>query len=342
MQSKQLGYIRQGNILRIAPLSAIRAETDSAKALLDAQKMLEPIKVKVIPISYSKAKDLEPQLQGFLSSRGSAKADDRTNSLVIRDIAENITRIDKLVQKLDTQTPQVYIEGKVVESKIANARNIGVEWASDASAAAAQYDLDTHVAQLNGILGLTAKLQLLESDEKIKILSSPRIVTLNNQEAKIEQSTQFPTYTTTVDPTTKQITKSVSYQTVHLSLKVTPQITAEGGVILNTEILREFAGSVDPIAPETGARSLNARSAKSSILVHNGQTAVLGGIYSTDNTASNAGIPLLREIPLLGWLFGHDQITYDKNELLIFLTPRVINKDKAFQLSGAGSDNETL
>lgn len=342
MQSKQLGYIRQGNILRIAPLTAIRAETDSAKSLLESQKLLEPIKVKVIPISYSKAKDLEPQLQGFLSTRGSAKADERTNSIVVKDIAENITRMSKLVQRLDTQTPQVYIEGKVVENKVGNLQNFGIQWDSSASEAQAAYNLATKVANLSGSLGLTAKLRMMESDEQVKILSSPRILTLNNQEATIEQATQFPTYTTTIDPTTKLSTKSVSYQTVRLSLKVTPQITAEGGVILKTEILREFAGPVDPNAVDTGARSLNSRSAKSTVLVQNGQTAVLGGIYSTDNTMSNAGIPLLRRIPILGWLFGNDQKTYDKNELIIFLTPRVINKDKAFQLSGSDPEGETL
>jgi type IV pilus assembly protein PilQ len=342
MQTKQLGYIRQGNILRIAPLTAIRAETDAAKQLLEAQKQLEPIKVKILPISYSKAKDLEVQVQGFLSTRGTVKADERTNSLVVRDIAENLVKVDKLIQKLDTQTPQVYIEGKIVESSVANAKNIGVQWDAGQSSATIGYDIGSSIVQRTGVLGLTAKLQLLESDEKIKILSSPRIVTLNNQTANIEQATQFPTYTITTDPTTHLQTKQVSYQTVHLNLKVTPQITAEGGVILNTEILREFAGAPDSIAPETGARSLNSRSAKSTVLVHNGQTAVLGGIYSTDNTASNAGIPILREIPIIGWLFGHDQLTYNKNELLIFLTPRVINKDKAFQMSGDGSDTESL
>jgi type IV pilus assembly protein PilQ len=342
MQTKQLGYIRQGNILRISTLMSIRAETDSAKQLLDAQKQLEPLKVKVFPISYAKAKDLEAQALGFLSTRGTAKADDRTNNLVVRDIAENVTKIEKLLTRLDTQTPQVYIEGKIVESKTGAARDLGVNW-SDNSSGAVNLSLASGVFTGSGNLSLTAKLALLESDEKVKVLSSPRIVTLDNQQANIEQSTQFPTYLVSINPDTNVKSTTIEYKTVKLSLNVTPQITSDGGVILKTEILREFAGAVDLIAPETGARSLNSRSAKSTILVENGNTAVLGGIYSTDNTEGNAGIPLLRKIPFIGWLFGQDKMTYDKNELLIFLTPRVINKDKDFTNKiRDGTETDTL
>ncbi len=335
MQTKQLGYIRQGNILRISTLASIRTETDSARQLLESQKLLEPLRVKVFPVSYAKAKDLEGQAKGFLSTRGSATADERTNNLVVKDIAENVTKIEKLLQRLDTQTPQVYIEGKIVESKTAATRAIGINWAEE-SAGTVGMDIATGNIVHTGYLSLSAKLNMLESDEKVKILSSPRIMTLNNQPAIIEQATQFPTYVETKDQTTGAVTRTVEYKTVKLSLNVTPQITAEGGVILQTEILREFAGAIDQIAPETGARSLNSRSAKSTVLVENGQTAVLGGIYSTDNTEGNRGLPLLRKIPLIGWLFGQDKMTFDKNELLIFLTPRVINKDKAFNLLSEG------
>jgi len=339
MQTKQLGYIRQGNILRISTLASIRAETDSAKQLLDAQKQLEPLKVKVFPISYAKAKDLEPQATGFLSTRGRAKADDRTNNLVVTDIAENVAKIEKLITRLDTQTPQVYIEGKIIESKTSAAREIGINW-TDNSGGSIGMNLATGNVVNTGNIALQAKLALLESDDKVKVLSSPRIVTLDNQTANIEQSTQFPTYIITVDDETNEKTTTVEYKTVKLSLNVTPQITADGGVILKTEILREFAGAVDTRAGDTGARALNSRSAKSTILVDNGNTAVLGGIYSTDNTEGNAGIPLLRKIPIIGWLFGQDKMTYDKNELLIFLTPRVINKDKAFNTVSEGeTDN---
>lgn len=341
MQTKQLGYIRQGNILRISTLANIRAETDSAKQLLDAQKQFEPLKTKVFPVSYAKAKDLEPQALGFLSSRGTAKADERTNNLVVKDIAENVAKIEKLLQRLDTQTPQVYIEGKIVESKTSSTRDIGVNW-TDNSTGSIGLNLSTGSVVNTGNISLSAKLALLETDDKVKILSSPRIVTLDNQEATIEQSTEFPTYQTTIDSTTHEKTIKVEYKKVKLSLKVTPQITAEGGVILKTDILREFAGAVDTRAGDTGARSLNSRSANTTILVENGSTAVLGGIYSTDNTEGNAGIPVLRKIPVIGWLFGQDKQTYDKNELLIFLTPRVINKDKAFNSVGSAageSDN---
>lgn len=342
MQTKQLGYIRQGNVLRIAPLTSIRAETDSARQLLESQKLLEPLRVKIFPISYSKAKDLEPQASGFLSTRGTAKADERTNALVVKDIAENIVRIEKLIKNLDTQTPQVFIEGRIVETRSSLIQKMGINWRSAAgSTAAIAYGLATESVQRIGAIGLEAKLDLLETEEQVKVLSAPRIVTLNNQVATIEQISQFPIYNETVDEN-GQITRSVDFKPIKLNLNVTPQITAEGGVILKTEILREFAGAIDQFAGDTGARSINSRSAKTTILVENGQTAVLGGIYQSDTTKSNSGIPLLRKIPIIGWLFGQDNDTMDKNELLIFLTPRILNKDKAFQVSEGVDESSNL
>lgn len=343
MQTKQLGYIRQGNVLRIAPLTAIRMEADSARQLMESQKLLEPLRVKIFPVSYSKAKDLETQATGFLSSRGSAKADERTNSLVVKDIAENVLKIQKLVHNLDTQTPQVYIEGRIVETRSSMVRKIGINWRTlTESTGTIAYGLASKTLDPGGVIGLEAKLDLLETEEKVKVLSAPKIVTLNNQVATIEQISQFPIYNETVDSQTGKVTRSVDFKPIKLNLNVTPQITADGGVILKTELLREFAGAVDQFAGTTGARSINTRSAKTTILVDNGQTAILGGIYQSDNTKSNSGLPLLRKIPLLGWLFGQDNDNEEKNELLIFLTPRILNKDKAFQVSEGVDESSNL
>lgn len=344
MQSKQLGYIRQGNILRVAPLKAIRAETDATKDVIESQKGLQPLKVKVFPVSYAQAKDLEPQVQGFLSTRGKVRADTRTNALVVNDISEVISKIEKLLKALDTQTPQVMIEGKIVEARETFAQSIGVTWGAgpkdarstlgfsenyasmDAGSTTSALTIGPLVGQLFDWTNVAAKLQLYEKESKIKVLSSPRIVTLNNIKATIEQTTEVPLVTVTTSTT--GVSRSVTYKSAKLQLGVTPQITSDGGVILSVNVMREFFGK--DVFDETEARPLNSRQASTTVLVNNGDTAVIGGIYQNDATETETGIPFLRKIPLLGNLFKGQTQDMEKNELLIFLSPRVLNVEKAF------------
>lgn len=345
MQSNQLGYVRQGNILRIAPLEQIRKETDQARQLLESQKQLEPIKARVYNLSYAKAKDLEPQIQNFLTAgRGKVKADERTNTLVVTDVNDVLAKIEKLLKKLDTQTPQVLIEAKIVEAQESINNTVGISWGNTSDPAniglgVADLMMGRLTASSSGVIGFTAKLAMLETEQKIKILSSPRIVTINNGKANIEQIQQIPIYTTTTQPSTGQTTKSVTYKDAKLQLEVQPQITAEGGVILKLNLIREIPGPVDTNAGDTGARTIHTRKAESSVLVKSGDTTVIGGIYQSDETEGGTGIPVLRDLPLIGGLFGATAKTKDKNELLIFITPRILNKEKAF---GSLSDADDI
>ncbi len=345
LQTRQLGYIRQGNILRIASLKTIRAETDATKDMIESQKSLQPLKVKVFPVNYAQAKDLEPQVLGFLTARGKVKSDARTNTIIVNDIGDVISKVGKLLAALDTQTPQVLIEGKIVEARESFSQEIGVNWGSSPRGPAKVGGIGTenyatlntpasHTALTIGPLvgklfnwdNVSAQLQLYESESKIKVLSSPRIVTLNNIKATIEQTTEKPVpVSTTVAGAT---TVSVSYKTAKLSLGVTPQITAEGGVVLNVNVIREFFG--EEVISGTSATPLNGRSASTTVLVNNGETAVIGGIYQNDATETETGIPYLRKIPIIGGLFKSQRQESQKNELLIFLSPRVLNTDKAF------------
>lgn len=367
MQSKQLGYVRQGNIVRIAQLKQIRAETDATKEVIEAQKQLQPLKVKVFPISYAQAKELEPQVQGFLTSRGKVRADVRTNSLVVSDISEVLGKVTKLLVALDTQTPQVLIEGKVVEARDTFDQQIGVEW--DWSPGTPKTAVGTSVnsglermASLNlgnaqsGSLTIgplvgrlfnwdtvSASLNLWEKEQKIKVLSSPRVVTLNNVKAIIEQIEEKPL--SSISTVNGQTTVSVSYKQAKLQLQVTPQITAEGGVIMNLIVAREFFGAAQTLGSgdnTTQASPLNSRQAQTTVLVANGETAVVGGIYQADNSETEEGVPFLRKIPLLGKLFSSSTVANSKNELLIFLSPRVLNKEKAFGSLGQPSADDEV
>ncbi len=362
MQSKQLGYVRQGNILRIETLSAIRAETDATRQLLEAQRQLQPMRVQIFPISYARAKDLEPHVKDFLSSRGKVKADARTNSMVVTDIAENIMKVRKLIKSLDTQTPQVLIEGKVVEAREQFDEKFGFvwgipgvetdvfDWVSRASSpdkvkytptaalgnsASGSNTIGISFNTIDVLGNLTATLDMLESEDVVRVVSSPRIVTLNNIEAQIKQTTEVPIFTTSTEDGETETT--IEYKELNLQLKVTPQITAEGGIIMQMFIERQFQGEPE-FSGDASASSVFGRSAQTTILINNGETAVIGGIYQNDVTEATSGTPFLRNIPIIGSLFRSQSKSIEKNELLIFLTPRVLNREAAFGATTGGGD----
>lgn len=326
LQSKQLGYVRNGSILRVASLKTLKSESMAAREVLDAQKNLQNVRVQVFPISYAKAEDLSIQVKDLLTTRGKVTADRRTNTMVVTDIPEVLSKVKALVSKLDTQTPQVLIEAKIIEARDTFERTLGVNsyTYSPGTTTSGSLNLSTGVLDIAG--DLTASLTLLEKENQIKVLSSPRIVALDRIEATIEQTTQFPIRT--VVATTSGTSTSTSFQDLKLQLKVTPQITVDGGVIMTLAISRDIQGqTADNI---TGAKEVGKRNANTQVLVENGDTIVIGGIYQSDVSQGEGGIPFLKDIPLLGWIFKGTTKVKDKNELVIMVTPRILNRDKAF------------
>ncbi|MCB0361473.1 MAG: hypothetical protein KDD35_02045, partial [Bdellovibrionales bacterium] len=278
--------------------------------------------------------------------------DNRTSSLIVTDTDEVINRVARLVKSLDVPPMQVMIEGKIIEATEEFQRSVGVNWnfdgervnlSSSGGANGGPLDLRTNlsinpisaenlsgnpfalnltVGRLDFLGELGAILALAETETMVKILSSPRIVTINKETAQITQEGQVLTRSTVTDNSGNK-KSSIERTPVTLNLIVTPQITAVGSVILDVQVKRQFAsGQVDA---ESLARSVNTREAKTKVLVDNGQTAVIGGVYQNDASQGETGVPLLKDIPILGWLFKYRQRDYQKNELLIFLTPRVIN-----------------
>ncbi len=347
MRSKNLGYVRQGSVIRIAPLEAIRRETEEAQRIVDSQEKLEKLVVKIIPISYTQVKDMATQVQPLLTTgRGTVSADARSASLIVKDTAETIERVTKLIKYLDTPPAQVLIEGKVVEAQENFKKSVGIQWSNSGfqvdmgnSAAFTSslnvgpavksdgLDLFLNVGTLDVIGDLSARLALSETEGNVKLISSPRVVALNNEKATISQSTEIPLYQYQTD-SGGTTTKSVAFKTAKLQLEVTPQITPDGGVMMDIDVVREFLGEIQD--KDTQARPMNSRQAKTKVLVKDAQTAVIGGIYQSDVTTSETGVPWLSKIPIIGRIFRVDEDTNNKNELLIFLTPRILNQDKAF------------
>ncbi len=344
MKSRNLGYIRQGNVLRVATLADLRTEEDATIKLVTDRLKIEPLVVRVFPINYAKVDDLATKIKDFLTDRGKVIGDPRTNSIVITDIPQSLARIEQLVQNLDTQPPQVLIEGRIIEATDSFQRQVGINWGFSGSpykvGTGTQGDvtirpsLSISPGQVNansgGSLGfqlgtldifgsISATLSLAEIENKIRILSSPRIVTLSNEKATITQTIQRPYTTTTVTPGAPAIS-TVTFKNLELLLDVTPQITSDASVIMSIKVKRDLVGE-----SVNGNASIESREANTKVMVKNGQTSVIGGVYQNDSSNEVSGVPWLKDIPVLGSLFRFSDTKSRRTELMIFLTPRIVS-----------------
>ena len=351
LRTHKLGYVRQRNVIRISTLAELQEESNASKLIVEAQKALLPVRVRVIPVSYAKVEAMKDQLQPFLTTnRGRIAVDVRTSSVIITDVVEVLDRMSVLIKRLDVPPEQVMIEGKVVEATKEFSKRLGITWGlsgtstslgGGGSALAITPSLGVRPVSSSSILGsisfmnlnvgtidflgdLDAALELAESDSTARVISSPRIVTMNKQSSKISQSGEVISISAISNQgvTSRQVNRTP----VTLSLSVTPQITSAGGVIMEVDFQRQFPGAIEDT--ETLARAVNSRSAQTKVLVHNGQTAVIGGIYNTRETIGESGVPNMKDIPFVGWLFKHQIRENRKNELLIFLTPRILKQKR--------------
>lgn len=344
MKSKKLGYTRSGNVIRISNLKDIRDEEKEAMELQTSRRQNAVPKVKTLSVNYAKVDDLVTQVKPMLSKTGSVVGDARTSSLIITDLEENIERVTKVIQSIDVPPQQVLIEGKIVEAKEDVEKFFGINWGlrginsggngtgpqfnggfdvRPGGTTPASFAFDLNLGTFDILGDLTAILGFFESEGKAKILSSPRIVAMQNEKANIEQSLEVPIRVSNV-AAGGGVTQSVTFKEVKLLLEVLPQITNDGAVMMGVKIQREFLG---PVVDQTsGARETNRRLANTRVLVRNGQTAVIGGIYQNDTDQSQQRVPGMANIPVIGWLFKNQNTTDKKNELLIFLTPRILGQ----------------
>jgi type IV pilus assembly protein PilQ len=290
-----------------------------------------------------------PQIKELLTDRGTVSTDERTNVLIVKDVEEILDKAEQLVEYLDTQTPQVLIEARIVEATSTAALGLGIEWGtthtytdSNGHPTGVVFPYNMGVggavsvpgpADRTGALGfsfgsvgmindLNLSLNVMESEGKIKIVSSPKVATLDNTEAMIQQGVSIPITTrgTGGDVTTK-------YVDATLVLKTTPHITADGSILLSLEINKSEPDWSN--ANYLGEPSIIKKEAKTEILVKSGDTVVIGGVYTNKTSITKRGVPLLSQIPILGWLFKSEESRVERSELLIFLTPRIMNKVKS-------------
>ena len=354
LKAKKLGYLREGNVIRIMTLASLRQHQREIQEMIASQKILDPLQVKVIPVVYAEADQLEKQVGVFLTEkRGRTVVDRHTNSIIVTDTERVISKVEALIKNLDRSPTQVMIEAKIVEARKSFVRNLGIGWLFTGEPLNINPGNNSRLAlnitggidafpTLRSITGggrtvktrnlaisfapigrLEAVLDLSEANGTAHVISSPRIMVLNGEEATITQSTETIDIATQAAGTTGQtVGTSAQRSPVVLQLKVQPKITALGSVFMQIEMKRDFPGPI--VDQGTKARPVNTRAASTKVLVDNGQTIVIGGIYQKDETRFDEGLPVLKNIPILGWLFNTFSSDISRNELLLFLTPRVM------------------
>lgn len=363
---------KNGVILLVTTYETAAKEREIEKKTKDAMIEQEPLVTKIFPISYANIQDLKSILAEYSSDlvngagagassasaggagggkRGRISIDSRTNSLIVKDTAEVIERMKKIVELLDAQTPQVLIESKIVEVSERYSKEIGLDQgigfgydpfsaSAIAGTNAGSFSFSSapdstrslfglSISRFNKLINLDFKLKLMESESKGKIISSPKVITKNNVAASITQdeSTYYLDTNSTVGSTGTTTTSAWKAQSSRLELAVTPQVTNEGSISLNVELKKD---SLTPVAQTGSPQDEIKRVVKTQVLVDNGATVVIGGIYSYQVSENHSGIPFLKDIPLVGWLFRtkFNPATI-KKELIIFLTPRIINQEEA-------------
>lgn len=341
---KSLGMVIKGNIMRIAKISKLEAERaqiqKAREAAIKAQESMQnlaPLQTEYMQINYNTAAEFEGKVKSMLTGRGSVTSDPRTNILIVTDTRDTLNRIDSFIKKLDRAERQVMIDARIVYATDEFQRSLGVKWGTtydtetDANLPNEQWRgglTSTGLNAINTVNGITlggtigkylgedlftldASLQLGESQNLVKTISSPRILTLNNNRAEIQQGTKLATATESESGGT-----TTEYEEAVLKISVLPQITPDNKLILDLEISDD--------SPKSDGRDIDTKQAKTKMMVSDRETIVIGGVLKTTESDGLNQVPALGDVPGLGWLFKNTYDTKTKAELLIFIQPRIL------------------
>jgi len=353
LKAKGLAIRKDGNVMLVAPTEEIAARE---KLELESQQQvteLSPLRTEFIQINYAKASDLSALIQGsesnLLSGRGNVSIDDRTNTLIVQDVATSLEAIRNLIAKLDIPIRQVMIESRIVNADETFSKDLGVQFgytkrSRDAMTnegiatmgSAAEFDLEPTadnflvnlpVAGTSGIgfavgkIGsylLQLELSALLAEGRGEDIANPKIITANQTEAVIESGVEIPYQEASSSGAT-----STSFKKAVLSLKVTPQITPDDRIILDLAVNQDSQGATT----SEGIPVINTKNVTTQVLVNDGETVVLGGVYTQTDRHDSDRVPFFGDLPYIGFLFKNNRIRNTRNELLIFVTPRILNDD---------------
>ncbi len=345
LESRGLGMKADGNIVQIKPKGKFKsADEEIIEAKKVREKMME-LQTRVFDVNYAQIGDVVGQFKNLGSGRNdsSITPDERTNKVIVTDIEPAIGRMKKFLESIDIPEKQVLIEARIVEASSGFTRELGVQWGIHYRDGSASFmginSLNTgfggevtpppSVGSASGMatgitfgtlasnINVDLRLSAAATAELVKIISTPKIATLNNKPAKITQGQSIPYQNTTAN--TGAVTQFVE---AALSLEVTPHVTPDGSVMMKIKASNNSAGAI----PAGGtAPPINKKEATTELIIRSGETTVIGGIYIDNDTESSLGVPYLMDIPLIGWMFKSNKKSKLKTELLIFITPRIIS-----------------
>ncbi len=342
MENKALAMQRDGNIVQIRPKSKIKSLDEEERDRIQAEVRKMDLKTVIFDVNFANIADVEKQFKAISSANFrtdvTVSTDARTNKVIVVDVEPAIKKMKLLLESLDVPEKQVMIEARIVEASSNFTRDIGVQWGlsyKDGSASFA--NLNSVSTSLGGVVStvlptvttggmatgmsfgkLTSNVQLdlrlsaAATIGQVKIISTPKVLTVNNKAAKISQGQSVPYQTVSAEGTKTEFVEAA------LTLEVTPHITADGSVSMKIKASNNSVGSGTP-------PPINKKEATTELVVKNGETTVIGGIYVDSDTETDTGVPFLADIPLFGWLFKSNTKTKLKNELLIFITPKIVS-----------------
>ncbi|MCP5143456.1 MAG: type IV pilus secretin PilQ [Gammaproteobacteria bacterium] len=364
LKSKGLGMRDNGNVIMVAPQEEIAAREKLELEAEQALRELAPLRTEFVQVNYAKASDIaalvKAEANNLLSERGNVSVDERTNTLLLQDTAEKISEIRRLVTTLDIPVRQVLIESRIVIANQDFSKDLGVSFGYSKNNVGLQgngnadtdfiiggtrpgrvnygggtafvdpdtenenYIVDLPVSSPAGAIGLAVgrigsyllqlELSALQVEGRGEVISAPRVITANQKEAFIESGTEIPYQEATSSGAT-----SVEFKKAVLSLRVTPQITPDDRIIMDLAVNRDAVGQVFATVP-----SIDTNELQTQVLVDNGETVVLGGIYESTDRDDLTRVPFFSDIPYLGTLFRRSEVERNKQELLVFVTPKIL------------------
>lgn len=386
LTTNKLGAERTGNVLRVAMLASLTAEKLAQQQAKAAAENSAPRITRIFPLSYATGASLLPVLSRFgggqagitvgTAARDTIIVDERTNSLIIQDTSDNLERMAKIIRLLDRQTPQVQIEAKIIEASENFSKSIGGSFAvagappwggaggsfmqgrtvsapdlpgniaagSATSTGANALGMALKIGALANVR-LTALLNLAETEGKNRVLASPRLVVLNKQTSTIVQGVPVLVPVTVQNPANGSSISATEVRSANLSLGVTPTVTNDGNIVMNLTVTNDTAQSLGGSQSGIATRNMNTQ-----VVAESGSTIAIGGVYRMTENEGKTGIPGLRNLPIIGSLFGSEESGNTRSELFIFITPRILNEEvmnseidikqssairKAFDTSGA-------
>jgi type IV pilus assembly protein PilQ len=342
LQTFNLAKAIDGNIMTIAPTGIFTQWKEDEAKVKAAEVKAADLKQEIIRINYADANSIQGAIKGakVSSPRGNITIDKRMNTLIVNDTEDNIRQIKELVEVMDVQKPQVMIEAKIVEIDNTYTRTLGIRWGGNANDTdlnartddvAGNFSVNAPVTRfgpdqtgagvelllgsINDSINVDLSLEALETIGKSRKLANPRVLTIDGETANIQQGSSIPVQTTTAEGT------KTEFVNANLNLQVTPRITPDGYIQLKVAAANDSPGDITP-----GGIAINRKNVSTQAIVKDGETLVIGGIYTTQDNTTEAGVPVFHRIPLLGWLFKTRTDLKPQNELLILITPRIVKQ----------------